>query len=311
MLRRATAVLALTSLLSAGVPRPAAAAPDATPFPILFVTQVPDPGRLHDHRLDVRQPPTAMDSVAARRRPLDPLSRRHAQEPDARARATASRAASRARTRSPCASRPCTGAGTKALFSMVIGAPPQQYQYATRLLADLRGHRPRRGRHAGHHQGPEPAGELQQRRARSTAPTTASSSRPTARATAQRISTRSSTSTRRRRRSPASGASNPATGDLRLLNHSPSGAFTPIVDSFGRVIFTRWDHLQRDQQADADADRRRQLRHVQLRPTRAAERRAPRPTATRSSPSRAPSASTCWRARTSRATPSTTSSRGR
>ena len=44
----------------------------------------------------------------------------------------------------------------------------------------------------------------------------------------------------------------PATGDLFLLNHSPSGVFTPIVDSFGRVIFTRWDHLQRDQQADAD-----------------------------------------------------------
>ncbi|HEX7151372.1 MAG TPA: hypothetical protein VF618_07770 [Thermoanaerobaculia bacterium] len=44
----------------------------------------------------------------------------------------------------------------------------------------------------------------------------------------------------------------PATADLRLLNHSPSGAFTPIIDSFGRVIFTRWDHLQRDQQADTD-----------------------------------------------------------
>ena len=45
----------------------------------------------------------------------------------------------------------------------------------------------------------------------------------------------------------------PATGDLRMLNHTPSGVFTPIVDSFGRVLFTRWDHLQRDQQADADA----------------------------------------------------------
>ena len=45
----------------------------------------------------------------------------------------------------------------------------------------------------------------------------------------------------------------PATGDLFLLNHSPSGVFSPQVDSFGRVIFTRWDHLQRDQQADADA----------------------------------------------------------
>ena len=45
----------------------------------------------------------------------------------------------------------------------------------------------------------------------------------------------------------------PATGDLFMLNHSPSGVFSPQVDSFGRVIFTRWDHLQRDQQADADA----------------------------------------------------------
>jgi hypothetical protein len=46
----------------------------------------------------------------------------------------------------------------------------------------------------------------------------------------------------------------PASGDLHLLNHTPSGAFSPFIDSFGRVLFTRWDHLQRDQQADADAD---------------------------------------------------------
>ncbi len=44
-----------------------------------------------------------------------------------------------------------------------------------------------------------------------------------------------------------------ATGDLRLLNHAPSGVFSPFIDSFGRIVFTRWDHLQRDQQADADA----------------------------------------------------------
>ena len=41
-----------------------------------------------------------------------------------------------------------------------------------------------------------------------------------------------------------------ATGHLFLMQHSPSGSFDPFVDSFGRVIFTRWDHLQRDQQAD-------------------------------------------------------------
>ncbi len=45
---------------------------------------------------------------------------------------------------------------------------------------------------------------------------------------------------------------NPASGALYQLNHAPSGVFSPRVDSFGRVVFTRWDHLQRDQQADDD-----------------------------------------------------------
>src|SRR5207248_10555834 len=45
----------------------------------------------------------------------------------------------------------------------------------------------------------------------------------------------------------------PVSGDLRLLDHTPSGLFSPSIDSFGRVIFTRWDHLQRDQHADTDA----------------------------------------------------------
>ncbi|MEY2786528.1 MAG: hypothetical protein RL277_2740 [Planctomycetota bacterium] len=44
----------------------------------------------------------------------------------------------------------------------------------------------------------------------------------------------------------------PVSGDLHILNHTPSGAFSPGIDSFGRVIFTRWDHLVRDQQADDD-----------------------------------------------------------
>lgn len=42
----------------------------------------------------------------------------------------------------------------------------------------------------------------------------------------------------------------PTTGALSLMQHAPSGSFDPIVDSFGRVLYTRWDHLQRDQQAD-------------------------------------------------------------
>ena len=42
------------------------------------------------------------------------------------------------------------------------------------------------------------------------------------------------------------------TAELKILSHSPSGAFSPTIDSFGRVIYSRWDHLQRDQQADAE-----------------------------------------------------------
>lgn len=45
---------------------------------------------------------------------------------------------------------------------------------------------------------------------------------------------------------------NPATGTFKLIEHSPSGVTYPSVDSAGRVIFTKWDHLLRDQQADQD-----------------------------------------------------------
>jgi hypothetical protein len=44
----------------------------------------------------------------------------------------------------------------------------------------------------------------------------------------------------------------PASGALRILNHAVSGAFTPILDSYGRVLFTRWDHQQQDQLAERD-----------------------------------------------------------
>src|SRR5579862_7137870 len=44
----------------------------------------------------------------------------------------------------------------------------------------------------------------------------------------------------------------PATGDLFMLNHTPSGVFSPVLDRAGRIVFVRWDHLQRDQQADTD-----------------------------------------------------------
>ena len=45
---------------------------------------------------------------------------------------------------------------------------------------------------------------------------------------------------------------NPTTGDLFMINHTPSGAFSPLIDAAGRIAFVRWDHLQRDQQADTD-----------------------------------------------------------
>lgn len=46
----------------------------------------------------------------------------------------------------------------------------------------------------------------------------------------------------------------PSSDSLTILNHVPSGAFSPIIDSYGRVIFTRWDHLQHDQQQDGSID---------------------------------------------------------
>ena len=44
----------------------------------------------------------------------------------------------------------------------------------------------------------------------------------------------------------------PGSGDLFQLDHSPSGDFNPFVDSFGRLIFTRWDHLVQDRNATGD-----------------------------------------------------------
>lgn len=44
----------------------------------------------------------------------------------------------------------------------------------------------------------------------------------------------------------------PATGDLKLLEHLPSGAFNPFIDSAGRLIVTRWDHLSQDPLAADD-----------------------------------------------------------
>ncbi|GAB6139803.1 hypothetical protein JCM14076_05320 [Methylosoma difficile] len=44
----------------------------------------------------------------------------------------------------------------------------------------------------------------------------------------------------------------PVAGNIFIVTHAPSGDFNPMIDSYGRVVFTRWDHLQQDQQAEAD-----------------------------------------------------------
>ncbi len=44
----------------------------------------------------------------------------------------------------------------------------------------------------------------------------------------------------------------PVTGDLKMLSHLASGAFNPFIDSFGRLIVTRWDHLSQDPNAASD-----------------------------------------------------------
>src|SRR3954470_246208 len=44
-----------------------------------------------------------------------------------------------------------------------------------------------------------------------------------------------------------------APASILLLHHSPSGAFSPMVDSAGRLVFTNWDHLSRDSEAVTDS----------------------------------------------------------
>lgn len=44
----------------------------------------------------------------------------------------------------------------------------------------------------------------------------------------------------------------PVSGDLKMLEHLPSGGFNPFIDSYGRLIITRWDHLIQDGNATDD-----------------------------------------------------------
>lgn len=97
-------------------------------------------------------------------------------------------------------------AGTKAVFSMVVGAPTQQYQVATYYwqLYEISGLALNDTPVITRRRASRPASITS---ARSTAPTTGSSSRRIGRATVRRTDTRSSTSTSWRRLTAACGAS--------------------------------------------------------------------------------------------------------
>ena len=96
----------------------------------------------------------------------------------------------------------------------------------------------------------------------------------------------------------------PANGALTLLENTPSGSFGPIVDSFGRIVFSRWDHLNQDLNNDPNTTRRPASRRSTTSP-----KPAPPPPAARSIC--IPSRSTARRAATSTASRSTSSFRGR
>jgi hypothetical protein len=141
--------------------------------------------------------------------------------------------------------------GTKAIFSMVIGSPPQQYQVQTYFwrLYEV----------TGLGQGQTATITLvpnQPMNANNVSPIYLSDGRILFSTDRPRNGAQHHYPQRDEYEEAPTVSGlwvlDPATGRLDLLDHAPSGDFKPTVDSFGRVIFTRWDHLQRDQQADAD-----------------------------------------------------------
>ncbi|MBP7624076.1 MAG: hypothetical protein KA763_08915 [Xanthomonadales bacterium] len=143
--------------------------------------------------------------------------------------------------------------GTKAVFSMVIGAPPQQYQWVTSYfqLYEVSGFA---------------AGQTVQISKIANQPADTNNVMPVyaSDGTIIFVSDRSRNGERHLYPQHDEYEStptptglwklDPAGGTLKLLQHSPSGSFDPVVDSFGRVLFTRWDHLQRDQQNDSQGN---------------------------------------------------------
>ena len=128
--------------------------------------------------------------------------------------------------------------GTKAVFSMVIGAPTQQYQWVTTYfqLYEVTGFG---------------AGETVQITKVANQPEDTNNVMPVYASDGQIIFVSDRSRNGERHLYPQHDEYestptptglwklNPQTGALLLLQHSPSGSFDPIVDSFGRVLFTR------------------------------------------------------------------------
>ena len=235
---------------------------------------------------------------AARRRSLDPLRRRHAAQPHRRGGLRTGRPPGDRRARAVA----CIGRGTQG--ALLDGdrrhdakndySPVYWQIYEVSGLAAGR---------AAADRPPAAAGGQPTTSRRSTGRTTASCSPPTGRATA----TAALPTARRvridadRHRHLVDGA--PTAPTCGCSTTPPSGDFTPLVASDGRVIFTRWDHLQRDQQNNEgtlDA----------MAPSTTPPERAPQQL-TDATPRSSPSCAASRRAATSTGTRSTSSSPGR
>ena len=245
--RRGLSALATVGLLACLISGPAAMAAANLPNPVMFVTQVPVPydfaavGSVFANHL------TSMQSASRGgdlwiRYPNGTLRNLTAEAGYGN---TGMQGANAIAVRDPAVDF----TGTKAVFSMVVGAPTAQYQVITKYwqLYEVTGIGSGQTVHITRVAN-QPADT------NNVEPTYASDgsiifvsdrSRSGERHLYPQLDEYESTPT-------PSGLwkLNPATGSLTLLQHAPSGSFRPFVDSYGRVIFTRWDHLQRDQQAD-------------------------------------------------------------
>jgi hypothetical protein len=237
-------VVALSFLVAEA--RPARALP-TTPNPVLFVTQVPVGGfasltsTFGNHLGGLEPAPRGGDLVI---RYGDGTLRFLTQE--AGYGVSGRQGATAIAVREPCVH----WSGTKALFSMVVGAPTQQYQiksyrwqiYEVSGLGKNETASIRRvdGQPASFNNVSPIYGTDGRILFTSDRPPTGEAhlypQRDEYESTATVVGIYSLDET---------------SGTVTLIEHSPSGAFSLSLDSFGRVIFTKWDHLQRDQQGDA------------------------------------------------------------